>query len=154
MQKITLIVDATAELNCRTHGRDARLRRLAAGGAPLDRAALRVWLDAALDAELEAAGGLYLCADCWTARVPLRAELVGPTHYLRKATIYGPALKDTVRWLVGKRYPVNAEDASTAAEAEAVVRARLLKNGSWASTRREAVLLVTAMLERRTAVHS
>jgi len=59
MQKITLIVDATAELNCRTHGRDARLRRLAAGGAPLDRAALRVWLDAALDAELEAAGGLY-----------------------------------------------------------------------------------------------
>jgi len=166
MRKITLIADATAELNFRTRGRDARLARLAAGGVPVDRDALRVWLEAALDAELESNGGLYLCGTCRThhgvdaelpqrnkigckiTRVPLHATLGGPTDSPLDDERH-EAPSDS-RWFVDERYLVNAEDAATAAEAEAVVRARLLKKGCCATTRLEAVLMVTAMLERRT----
>ena len=157
----TLIADARTHLNGRSRGREARLARLADGGCPCDEAGMRAWLEARLDAELEAASGVYhactVCISsgvdkslptcrhwgCRITRVPLRARRCdGGDEEAYWIVLIGQ---------IGVGYRSYTYDFESATAEEAVSRARhaLLARDDSFATRREARLAVEHMLAAR-----
>ncbi len=165
-----LISEANHILNGRVRGRAAKLARLQAAGVPTDRQALQEWLEAALDSQHEAAGGLYHACTvnirsgtdpnlptagrigCRVTRVPIHATLVtersdddadGFTPYW--SVYYGGV---GIGWLV----PVQIYDGTkTKEEVEVLVRERLLAKGECYRTRQEASEAAIKMLRDRVA---
>ena len=154
-----LIDDAKRELDGRQRGREGRLARLAAAGAPTDRKGLAKWRSNALDANLEARGGLYHCrtiriangadADlptlghvgCVISRITIDVELV--THDDGEAY-------DEPEWLFRNQYGSTSCFFSKSKEsAIADCRRQLLYTGDYAETRQAALKLVTQMLHER-----
>ncbi len=165
MNTQSLIKDATNHRNGRQRGKEARLARLATANVPTDRDGMAAWLADALDAQLEAARGVYHCCTvriangvdpdlptqgntgCRITRVPIKAYLVEA----------GDADDDPVEgfWNVcwGNAGPgflepvaILLDRAETAEQAEAIVRTALLSKRDCFATRANAHAAVEKML--------
>lgn len=162
-----LIDDATHELDGRQRGRTARLARLAAAGVATDRRSLQAWLDAALDAAHEAAGGLYHastvrvssgCDDglpkergigCRITRVPIVAEHVQVGDDESAEETYYVVRFGSVT--AGCLAPTFDRASTSCAEAESRARSELLRQGDCYLTRAAAVTAASQMLRERVA---
>lgn len=141
-----------------------------------DRAALAAWGQVADDRDHESAGGVYhACtvrltsgadADlptlnkigCRIRRVPVQAHLVDagdPLSSDEDAAVAGESFWSVCYGSVGAGFmaptAISRDQAETAEEAEAIVRARLLAGGGCFATREEARAAVKKMLIARVA---
>lgn len=171
-----LIQDCQHELNFRQRGREARLQRLIEAGIPTDRDGIRSWMNRAMDARLEADGGIYHACTvrvssgcdpdlpqtnrigCRITRVPIKAHYIPKGMEINGEDGYSTETVEEPYWSVywgsvgtGWMAPVTipTDGCTSAEQAEQIVRERLLKRDDCFRTRAEAVAAVEKMLAKR-----
>jgi len=169
--------DAENELNSRTRGREARLARLRDAGWPTEREALRRRLEDELNAQHEAAGGVFHCCTarvkngvdrdlpardgvgCRITRVPITATLItededgeerdeSEWYWSVSGGVVGVGSMGCSTVMFGASGD-SSHECATAEEAEAYARERLLAGGECVRTYAEARALCVEMLARR-----